>query len=319
MADTQHIFKLLGSSMMIPLAICGTTGCRHKDIIDDIGNSMHPIVRVDYEWDNNELFRPDGLANLFYLSDSDQGNYWRSDFRPEGGNLRLPAGQYNVVAFNNDTENILFSGIDHLEQLTFSTPILDTSSIPEDQLPFPPQKLYTQPDRMWASLRKGVQVDNTLELQSLVLKPKRITREFHIEMTDIGNLESALHYYACLSDLTSSFKADEMMQTGPSVTMGNFMHPIGGSSLSSTITSFGVNKNSSEQHLAIYMWLSDGERKVYLYNVTDQIHEAPDSMNIQIKVKGPILPEIIPGEGESGGTGGMDVGVDNWDFIDIEL
>lgn len=318
MNNLRHIFKSLGSLMMIPVALCGMTSCTHKDIIEDIGQSGLPIVNVEYDWANTEIDRPDGLANLFYSSHPEIQSYWRSDFRPTGGSLWLPADNYDVVAFNNDTENIIFSDIDDFDKFTFSTSQIDTSNIPEDQLPFPPQKLYHQPDRMWANLRKEIIISDASTSQTIILSPRRITREYHIEMTEIENLESALRYYAVVSDLSHEFSVAKFSQTGPASTIGNFMQPIDKSTISTTITNFGVNRESEQQHLAVYMWLADGARKAYVYDVTDQIREAPDSMNLVISVKGPSLPQITPGTGGSGG-GGMDVGVDNWDIIDIEL
>lgn len=314
-----HIISSLGSFLMIPTALLLMSGCRHKDIIEDIGQDGFPIVKVEYNWDETEFFRPDGLANLFYSSESYAKSYWRFDFRPSGGTMRLPKGEYDIVVFNNDTENILFSEINNLDDLTFSTSEIDTSEIPEDQLPFPPQRIYAQPDKMWATILKNIVIEESAEPQTVFLSPKRITRDYNVEMTGIENLESALRYYAVISDLTHIFKASTLEQTGVLASIGNFMQPIDDTSISTTITNFGINKESTHQKLAVYMWLADGSRKVYLYDVTDQIRQAPDSMNLMIRVKGPSLPEITPGEGGTGGEGGMDVGVDNWDFIDIEL
>lgn len=304
---------------MIPLSICVISGCRHKDIIEDIGQGGLPLINIEYDWAASELFRPDGVANLFYSTHPSSQSYWRSDFRPSGGTMRLPADQYNVVVFNNDTENIVFTDIDNFDKFTLSTHEIDTSGIPDDQLPFPPQKLYQQPDGMWATMRKGIVIDNNQESRNIILAPRRITRDYHVEITGIKHLESALRYYAAISDLAPEYKMASLTQIGKASTIGNFMQPVDNSSISTTITNFGVNKDSQHQHLAVYMWLADGARKVYLYDITEQIKEAPDSMNLVIRVKGPSLPEISPGEGGSSGDGGLDVGVDNWDFIDIEL
>ena len=319
MKKKPHIFRHMESSLLIPIAMCFFPGCRHKDIIEDIGQSGFPLVVVEYDWENHEIFRPDGMANLFYSTHESSQSYWRSDFRPSGGSLRLPADQYNVIAFNNDTENIVFSDIDNFDKFTLSTSEIDTSSIPDDQLPFPSQKLYHQPDRIWAALLNNIDIKDSSNFQTIKISPRRITREYHIEMTGIENLESALRYYALISDLSPAFKMSSLTQTGKAATVGNFMQPIDDTAISTTITNFGPNKDSHQQRLAIYMWLADGARKVYMYDVTDQIREAPDSMNLVIRVKGPSLPQITPGEGGAAGGGGLDVGVDNWDFIDIEL
>ena len=312
-----HIATLGGSSLMTLLMSVCLTGCTHKELIEDIGIIENPLIAVDYDWNQAETTLPDGMANLFYPIDHDPGSYWRSDFRPAGGTVRMPKGAYDAVTFNNDTENILFSDIDNISEFSFSTSPIVIGDIPAEQLPFPPQKLYGQPDRMWCDIKREIEIRSTVATDTVSFIPKRITRDYHIEMTDITNLQSALRYYAVLSDLTACYSPIKQRQTGPAVSMGGFMSPLDSSSLSSTVTSFGMASDSPHSRLAVYMWLADGERKVYLYDVTDQILQAPDSMNLVIRVKGPSLPEIKPGEG--GGGGGLDVGIDDWDFIDIEL
>lgn len=307
-----------GLSLMVPLTLACLAGCTHKELIYDESAIGRPMIYVAYDWDPSETDLPEGMANLFHALGQGPGNYWRCDFRPSGGTVRFPTGVYDALIFNNDTENILFTDIDDFSEFTFSTSPIDTGGVPSDQLPFPSQKLYRQPDRMWSDVRYGIDIMATLTTDTIRFKPKRITRDYHIEMTDIVNLQSALRYYAVLSDLTASYSPARQRQTGPTVSMGGFMSPIDSSSISTTVTSFGMARDSSQSRLAIYLWLADGERKAYLYDVTDQIREAPDSMDLVIRVKGPTLPEMKP-DPEGGSGGGLDVGVDNWDIIDIEL
>lgn len=294
-------------------------GCTHKNLNDSPDFIGRPLVSVTYDWNTTESFLPEGMANLFYQTSSASGSYWRSDFRPEGGTVRMPAGEYNAITFNNDTENVLFSDIDNFSELTFSTSPIDIGNIPDDMLPFPPQRLFRQPDRMWSDTKTSIEIKSAILRDTVCFNPQRITRDYHIEMSDIENLKSALRYYAVISDLASSYLPASQESSGETVSMGGFMSPIDATTLSSTVTSFGMSEESTHSRLAVYMWLADGQHKVYHYDVTDQIVNAPDPMNVEIRVKGPSLPEITPGEGEGGSGGGLDVGVDDWDIIDIEL
>ena len=53
---------------------------------------------------------------------------------------------------------------------------------------------------------------------------------------------------------------------------------------------------------------------MFEFGVADFISDAPDPLDVHISVKGVSLPSV-----EGGSGSGMDVGVDNWDIIDIEL
>lgn len=318
MHPPRQFRHLTGPSLMASVMLALTEGCTHKDLLVDTGLIGTPLVAVRYEWNQYESQHPEGMANLFYLSDFPSDSYWRMDFRPDGGTVRIPPAVYDAVTFNNDTENVIFTHIDDLNYFTFSTSEIDTGDIPSDQLPFPPQRLFRQPDRMWSDFRDGIEIKQTSYTDTITFSPKRITRDYHIEMNEIENLQSALRYYAVISDLTSSYRPSLRSQVGEAVSMGGFMSPMDATTLSSTVISFGMSPKSSQSRLAVYMWLADGQRKVYHYDITDQILEAPDSMNLMIRVKGPSLPDIKPGEGGNSGDG-LDVGVDNWDIIDIEL
>ena len=69
----------------------------------------------------------------------------------------------------------------------------------------------------------------------------------------------------------------------------------------------------SEHRLTVYAVLSDGSKWYYTYNVTDQIHSAPDPRNVHIVLDGLPLPKPITN------GGGFQPEVDPWNPVDIEI
>ncbi len=150
-------------------------------------------------------------------------------------------------------------------------------------------------------------------------EPRRITSDYHLKVIEIENLPSALRYYAAISGLSGQFKPSVMSSTADAVTMGGMMTPWESSTIETTVTSFGMHPEAEKIEISLYFWLADGRRQIYHYDVTDQVVTAPDPLEVMIVVKGPALPEITPGDNPGGSGGGMQVGVDDWEIIDIEL
>ncbi|MBD5267691.1 MAG: DUF5119 domain-containing protein [Bacteroides sp.] len=305
------------------LAVLAMTvaGCAHKDLIMPEPNApMGPPLTIEYIWDRQEQFRPEGMANLFFPVDADNGRYWRFDCADIGSVTYLPIGCYNVISFNNDTEHVRFSELEAFSTITLSAYPIDISDASGEGLPVSGQPIYSQPDRVWVATSDNLNVTGIGE-ETIKLYPRRVTREYHVEVTDIENMASVASCYVALSDLAESYVPAEDMTAGRAVTMISQMSALDSSTMWGTVVNFGLCNDVGQTRLSLYMWLADGTRKVYSFEVFEQIMSAPDPMNVVIKVKGPSLPVVTPGGGDSGngGGGGFDVGVDDWDNVDIEL
>lgn len=61
---------------------------------------------------------------------------------------------------------------------------------------------------------------------------------------------------------------------------------------------------------------TDGHNYYFKFDVTESILNAPDPLDIHLRL-GPITIPLLSGSGS--GDGGLDVGVDDWDFIIIDM
>lgn len=88
------------------------------------------------------------------------------------------------------------------------------------------------------------------------------------------------------------------------------VNPQGSDKLAGSFYCFGIS--SDRQMLSLFVVMSDGNRIRYTYDVHEQIESAPDSMNIDIIVPGPSLPDTGESDNDT-----FDVEVDGWHTIHI--
>ena len=83
--------------------------CEHKELC-----FHHPhvaTVRVDFDWKNAPQANPEGMCVYFY---PEEGGYpVRFDFAgKDGGPVEIKVGRYRILCYNNDTESLLFRGME---------------------------------------------------------------------------------------------------------------------------------------------------------------------------------------------------------------
>ena len=150
----------------------------------------------------------------------------------------------------------------------------------------------------------------------MTLAPRPVTARYTVIVSDISNLSSAAQMSMALTGLAPGyiFATDSLVNIP--ATIPGPLAPSGADSASGTLLTFGRAPSAAANTLALYFWLRDGTNKLFEIPVRSQIDAAADPLNVTIRVSGVALPAV----GASGGTGsGMDVGVDNWEIIDIDL
>ena len=82
--------------------------------------------------------------------------------------------------------------------------------------------------------------------------------------------------------------------------------------LAGSVQTFGHCPSEQTTHtLIVYAVLADGSKWYYTYDVTDQIHSAPDQRDIRILLDGLPLPEPNPA--------GFQPSVENWQAVDVDI
>lgn len=277
-------------------------------------------VFVRFDWSDAPDARPEGMGILLYPTSGH--SFWRYDINRAGGRIGISDGNFDIVTFNNDTEHVLFEDNDTYSGICATTReanITDAMSLTYYGIQPPrtrdaEQPVMAQPDMMWSAVKPAriIAAPDTVRLQ-----PRRITAAYTLTVDKVENPESAAQMCMAVSGLSvAKVLADE----------GNVDYPVtvpaelsrDGDTFRGRLLSFGDCKTTDSNTLFLYFWLRDGSKCMFQYDISSQVRNAPDPWNVSIRLSGLSLPETPP-PGSGGESAGMDVDVDDWEIIDIEL
>lgn len=265
---------------------------------------------------------PEGMALLFYPSDGSEP--WRFDLRGvEGGTVSLPPDTYRVIAYNNDTYRTMVEKSDDFRLCSFTTPpagVFDgAETLTRTPVPgIPPEgeeDVRKMPQMMWC----GVVSDIDTSADSVVSVPLRQSvARISVDIAGVVNIGNINRLAAVITGMSGSYLCSGLTPSGsPTAIPFSINRPSAHSdSLSGQLLSFGKDNLTPPSYLLLYVWLSDGQNYYFKFDVTESIRNAPDPLDIHLRL-GPIT--IPPLSGSGSGDGGLDVGVDDWDFIIIDM
>lgn len=303
---------LIVLSLLMPGCACLYEECNCEEFDTE--------VNVVYEWEKAHDANPEGMSVLFYPINGNP--YWRFEISKLGGNIKLPKGDYNVMSFNSDTSSIIFENQEDYESALITCRESDIGTILSSNLygNNPPrnaadtlQPILQTPDMIWCA--KQADVETSAKPTYITMTPVPLIAKYTVRILNVENIESA--YQAGMS--ISSLSSGRILSTGQAlahdVTMAGSLQKNGDNSMSATINTFGRISGRGNSHLLVYFYLRDGERKAFQYNVTSLIENAPDPMNVEIIIDSISLPIIETSHPDSG----LEVGIDEWETIEIEL
>ena len=294
---------------------------------------------------------PEGMD--LYLYPADGSGKWTFRFTElRGGEIDIPPGQYSLIAFNNDTYRTVVNYPDSYTRCSFSTPVGNVfeglESLTRAAIPGGPpdgeETVIRPPQPMWCARIATVDVaeDGKVSVDGAEIPGNSYVdpyapegTEFHlpvisvplrqayskvtVDIEGVENITAISRLCAVMTGMAAGYHCSELSPVGEAAAIPfaiNRPSPDA-DSLTASLLTFGKKDHSRQSWLILYVWLTDGHRFYYKFNVTQQIDEAPDPSDIHLRL-GPItVPESIGG-GESGG-GGMDVGVDGWDYVIIDM
>ena len=290
--------------------------CEHKELYNGLPYEMD--ARVVFDWREAPDANPASMS--LYLFPVGGGDVLRYDFTDrKGGTFRAPAGSYSVVCLNSDTENIRYRDARKREtfcvttqEATWASGYAFMKNIPEAGA----EPVMLPPDMIWSDYLERVEL-NRESLRTITLYPKVSVCHYTIEVRNAENLKYVSGVGGMLSSLASGLFAGRTETTDERVTI-----PFDGvisddkTVVTGELLTFGQSHSKHGTHwLTIQTVLSDGSMWEYKYDVTDQVHKAPDSRNVYIRVDGLPVPKPITN------GGGFRPSVDDWktENRDIEM
>lgn len=186
--------KYISIPMMIALMAALLCSCEYKDLDEGAGSSQKTKFTLSFDWDKVDSI-PSYMRVVFYPEDITRyaQGYTFFDVLNRDTVIELPAGKYDVTAWNNDTEHNIYSGFTIRQSIYATTgnysPHGDVN-IPKvlDSL-YNGQKVLDYPDYMVHANKSAFELSYKDYIHKLVLAPDSMVVTIEVRMHGIKGLE----------------------------------------------------------------------------------------------------------------------------------
>lgn len=337
--------KRIAGTLLTLGALALLASCNHKDLCYERINTVK--LRVAYDWREAPDATPRGMCVFFY-SQENPGDYYRFDFsNTTGGEVEIPAGRYQVITYNNDTEAVRFSATNLFAGHTATTRTGDlleplygngvTSTAQTDN----GEPVMITPDGLWGCHAVDVTVsphgvtytiinyDDTRAgatsttdpagNQTITLFPHDMLCHYSYEVRRVDNADKISQVSGALSGMAGSMTlSDEALDPTPVTLPVPGAADSGKKQITGSFLTFGHNAANGARHkMSFYVVMADGSKYVvkdadYL-DVTPQVDNAPDRRHVHIIIDRLQLPDPDdPGQG-------WQPSVDDWGVINEDI
>lgn len=313
MKSSYHLPARYLKCVMISLATLVFISCEHRELCYDHTHWLD--LRLEFDWTKEPDATPRTM--VVYLFPKDGGEPQRYEMATiKGSIVRAPAGEYDAIAFNGETERLVErgTGFDNFVLTTMDEPLLAPLGRNQSNAPRPDgtedEPVRSAAETVWSDKIEGVVIAPLVDGQKIRFTPIESTVTYKIKLVNTVNNSRSLELSAALSTMSESYNIGHQSPVGQNVTVPFQLLPSGPDSFEGEITLFGhcPDGNKKMHYLTVYT----SNKYYYNYDVTSQIHDAPDPHRITIVIDGLKLPE-------SSGTG-MNPSVSDWtDIVDENI
>lgn len=304
--QTHHLTVLF-------LSVLCLVGCSQRELCYD--HSHDTSVKIEFDWSEAPDATPQTMVVYFFPTDNSRCTRIELTGGASGFNstIKVPVGTYHVVCHNGETENNEEVGefFSDYHLTTYETdllaPLNRTSNAPR------PDETEEQLVRAQASPLYSYTVDGSVVLEpsankTIIMRPRRSTTVINVTIDNVQNITPGVEFCGVISGLAESWYPSTGTPGGRNVIVPLLLVPDGNSRLRGSVEVFGDNAPHDIRHK---FRLYTSQKYYYDFDVTDQIHSAPDLHNVNI-----ILSDVkLPDNGD-----GMDVSVGGWEKAeDVEI
>lgn len=298
--------------------------CEHKDLV--YNHDYQSDVEVVFDWRNAPDADPASMAAYFF--DYELSSPLRFIFdNKEGGLIKIPASSYVALAMNSDDTDwaqMRGSSSDDLETYTQDADVLTAYGFGTRAIPRAPgteqERMAKTPGMLWSNRLDNIEIEYRRDADThkvITFYPREAVCHYTVDITGVENLN---HIDGSQIDGTISGMAEGYLHGKDCGSENHVTMPFGldadkaAGTLHSEFLTFGESAvNPGEHTLTVYLSLTDGSKWYYTFNVTDQVHDAPDPRHVHILLSGLPLPTPIT----SGG--GVVPSVNDWQTEDIDI
>lgn len=312
----RNMFLPFYQILILWLIMWIVSSCDHKELCYD--HSHGTSLQLVFDWSKTPEAQPQGMCAFFYPDDP-EGQVIRYDFTGrDGGVIIVPEGNYQVIAYNNDTEAAQFRGWGTLSTHEAFTregsvlePVLGSGNYSAPRAPGSEnQPVVIQPDMVWSVTSYHVTV--TADTRVIKLYPEPRVCVYTYEIRHVNNLRYVSQCCASLSGLSPTLWMADDIPGQEQATIPFEAFSDGEATISGEFLTFGYDTHETrENRLLLYVWLSDGQKLCYgteseRFEVSKQIRQAPNRRHVHIIVDGLDLPA------PTDNPDGFDPSVDDW-------
>lgn len=337
----KTIYAGLATLCLMSLSLLFSS-CEHKELC-----YHHPhtkTLHLEFDWRDAPDANPEGMCVFFYPEDGKSVPMRRFDFTGKtGGAIEIQTGRYRVLCYNNDTGSVLLQGTDAFdthggytrEGSIFESIYGSGASYAPRASESEDEKVVICPDMMWGCVALEVEITETgvsyvcvpfsdkgshdstaaeSSVQVITLYPHELTCTYTYEVRNVHNLKYATQMCGSLSGMAPSLLfGDESLGT-ECVTIPFGAVPDGVSTITGKFYTFGHHEKNTQPHmLLLYVWFADGTKYYYTFDVTGQVHSAPDKRHVHIIIDGLDFPQPI------GNGSGFQPSVDEWQPVEESI
>lgn len=300
--------------MAVCMMLC-MVSCHHKDIM--CPGSEEYRVDVVFEWDKASGASPDGMTLYFY---SDNGECRKFDIAGKnGGPVQLPAGNYSMVAYNNDIPSVAISGTQ-----SFHTIKAEACRVKEkDYLAYAGMLYESTIDRIEVTPCgvNYVMADGTEKNcgRGVVRsRPDSITSIYTVILKNISGISGVKSAYAMIKGVASGQYFYDHSFFG---FMAKSYFPLAVDRNKNTFSGaagvFSSNSSDKTFYLSVTVTLTDGTSYVKELDITRQVLNSKYPHNVLIVIDGLKIPDsgspLPPVDGD------ISVDVEGWNIIEIDI
>lgn len=318
MRDGSRYLAALVRIVAVSLIVC-MTGCRQKEL-GSLPEDAESIVDIEFIWDHAENAKVEGMSVFFYPM-SAEGKIWNFEISGmEGGPVSLFPGSYTLLAINND-----LPGID-LTTGQAPASIVANAIYYDDGTLRPSGMIY---GAMIENVNIPTEVCKTEgafpariscipgSIRTVTVSPDSLATVYNIVLKDVNRPENIESLTARISGVAVSLTVDGSLRSEKTGTI-NIPIDIAGTTMAGSTTGLGIPSGTPHFTLTLFAQLTDRRQthKSLTFDITEQVVRAKHPHNVFLTLSGIDFDGGIPDEGKDVG---MDVDVENWNSITIDL
>lgn len=306
-------------SILMVTGLLFLTSCEHKELC-----YTHPHtarVRVAFDFQNVPDANPEVMEVFFYNQETNHS--FRYQFPKQGGELQLTPGTYSALCFRGETDNVYTANENSYKDFLLTTratkSLLAYSFGTRAEAPrakgTEDQEIMIEPDQVYGDAIGIIDIYPVNNEETVVtFFPKDYMTYVDVTILNAKNLQYTQGQSGALSSLSSGVFLTQEQAVNDQIIEPFNVDKKDDTTLYGSLLAWGHCPDARNEHiLTIYVILADGSKYSYTWDVTDQMHSAPDQKHIHIVLDGLPIPKPI-----TNGSG-FQPDVDGWKSVDIEV